>query len=216
MSNIAEQLQSLAVPIGSFEQLPSNPRKGDVAAIQRSLERFGQLKPIVYRVEDDGSRIVIAGNHTLAAARQSGWDEIAAIDASALSEDEAKAFALADNRTAALGTVDDEMLREYLRSFGSSDESLWEAASYAPDEVNALLNTIARNHFDGLLDDLQDTPAAGFSEPMQPLPSVEGLVPFQVMMTMDQRRDVMAVLRADCDGGEADTVSDALLRRVLA
>ena len=54
--------------------------------------------------------VVIAGNHQLAAARKLGWDQIAVLY---VEDDEltAKAFALADNRTADLGTYDDDLLR---------------------------------------------------------------------------------------------------------
>src|SRR5215468_10422419 len=98
---IAPDLARLARPIGSLRTLEGNPRRGDVAAVKRSLQRFGQRKPIVVR--EDGT--VIAGNHTLLAAQELGWDEIAAVG----TEDDdatAKAYALADNRTSALGSFD--------------------------------------------------------------------------------------------------------------
>ena len=43
---IADQLTPLAVPIDSLTPLPDNPRRGDVAAVAKSLERFGQRKPL--------------------------------------------------------------------------------------------------------------------------------------------------------------------------
>lgn len=98
---IAESLAGLAVPIDRLKPLEGNPRRGDVAAVARSLRRFGQRKPVVAR--PDGT--VIAGNHLLAAAQELGWTELAV---SWADDDDAtaKAFALADNRTAELGSFD--------------------------------------------------------------------------------------------------------------
>ena len=65
---IAPDLQSLAQPIDTLHLLDGNPRRGNVDAVARSYERFGQRKPIVAR--RDGT--VIAGNHQLLAARSLG------------------------------------------------------------------------------------------------------------------------------------------------
>jgi ParB-like chromosome segregation protein Spo0J len=103
---IIDSLKSLAVPIENLHALPGNPRVGDIDAVAKSLERFGQRKPIVAR-RDDGT--IIAGNHTWKAAKQLGWIEIAV---AYVGDDDvtASAYALADNRTAELGSYDDEAL----------------------------------------------------------------------------------------------------------
>jgi DNA modification methylase len=118
-ANIAESLRPLATPIGDLSPLPGNPRKGDVEAVKRSYERFGQRKPIV--ANRDGT--VIAGNHQLKAAQALGWDEIAVVF---VDDDDqtAKAFALADNRTADLGTYDDQALADLLAEVAIDPELL--------------------------------------------------------------------------------------------
>ena len=100
---IISDLASLAVPVASLVPLAVNPRRGDVAAIAESLARFGQRKPLTARTSD---RVVIAGNHTLAAAISLGWSEVAVafVDDS---EEESLAFALADNRMSDLGSYDE-------------------------------------------------------------------------------------------------------------
>lgn len=126
---IAPDLTSLAVPLDSLRQLPGNPRRGDVDAVAASLARFGQRKPIVV----DAEGVIIAGNHTWAAAKQLGWDEIAMVRV----EDDratAQAFALADNRTAELGGYDEAALLDLIRSVADVDASLladtgWDEAS---------------------------------------------------------------------------------------
>lgn len=76
---IAEQLQSLAVPIASLNLDPSNARvHGDknLAAIRSSLAQFGQRKPVVVQ---RAGMIVRAGNGTVQAAKALGWTEVAVL-----------------------------------------------------------------------------------------------------------------------------------------
>ncbi|MBK9179891.1 MAG: ParB N-terminal domain-containing protein [Acidimicrobiales bacterium] len=73
---IAPDLAELAAPTDTLLLLAGKPRRGDVDAVARSLATFGQRKPIVARRSD---RTVIAGNHTLLAARQLGWPAIAVV-----------------------------------------------------------------------------------------------------------------------------------------
>ena len=89
---------------------PNNARKHDeknLEAIKGSLAQFGQRKPIVVQ-----GRTVIAGNGTLEAARQLGWDEIEIVQVPEdWTAEQAKAFALADNRTAELAEWIPEQLQ---------------------------------------------------------------------------------------------------------
>lgn len=135
---IAPDLAPLAVPTDSLELLPGNPRRGDVAAVRRSLEAFGQRKPIVARRDD---RVVIAGNHTLQAARALGWAEIAVVW---VDDDEttSKAFALADNRTAELGDYDEAALAELIGQVGSVDPELLVATGWDDASVKELLASL--------------------------------------------------------------------------
>lgn len=134
---IAADLETLAVPVGKLSLLPGNPRRGDVDAVARSLDTFGQRKPIV--AKRDGT--VIAGNHTLQAAQQLGWDEIAVVW---VDDDEttAKAFALADNRTAELGGYDEQALADLISEVRDVDAELLAAAGWADDAVAALLASL--------------------------------------------------------------------------
>lgn len=107
---IPATLDTLRVPIDGLTPYGQNPRKGNVDVIVDSLRRHGQYRPIVVRAK---TFEVLAGNHTLAAARELGWTEIAAtfVDCT---DDEAARIVLVDNRAADLGTYDDELLAELL------------------------------------------------------------------------------------------------------
>lgn len=72
---IPATLAGLVVAVDSLRLYGQNPRRGDVDSICESLRNHGQYRPIVVRA---GTNEVLAGNHTLAAARKLGWAEIAA------------------------------------------------------------------------------------------------------------------------------------------
>jgi hypothetical protein len=89
---------------------PTNARKHspkNLEAIKGSLARFGQQKPIVV----DANNVVLAGNGTLTAARELGWEELT-VARTSLRGTDAQAFALADNRTAELASWDIPVLSE--------------------------------------------------------------------------------------------------------
>lgn len=99
-------LKVVTVPIASLLPDPTNVRTHDqknLDAIRRSLVAFGQRKPVVCARANDGSRVVIAGNGTMEAAKNLGWKEIAIVDVpDDWDAERARAYAIADNRTAEL------------------------------------------------------------------------------------------------------------------
>ena len=146
--NIHPSLETLCQPIDTLKEMPGNPRRGDVEAVRRSYETFGQRKPIV--ATEDGT--VIAGNHQLKAARELGWEKIAVV----LTDDDdlkAKAFALADNKTSDLGTYDDEALTEILAEL-VVDEELLAATAYSELEIRGYLGeTVGLDYLGGAVED---------------------------------------------------------------
>lgn len=102
------------IDINQLQFDPNNVRTHDQAnieAIQNSLENFGQRKPIVITKDN----IIVAGNGTVEAALLMGWNDILAVRVPEdWTEDEIKAFAIADNRTAELASWDEEALQKQL------------------------------------------------------------------------------------------------------
>ena len=111
------------VGIETLSPDPANVRKHgqrNMDAIKASLRRFGQQKPIVV----DAKGIVLAGNGTLAAARELGWREIQIVRTE-LTGSQATAFGIADNRSAELAEWD-EKLADVLASLKAEDFPLEE------------------------------------------------------------------------------------------
>lgn len=121
-AHIAEPLRRFAVPLASLEPDPRNARlhsERNRAAILRSLRQFGQQRPLV--LHGDG-RTIMAGNGTWEAARQLGWEYIAAVPAT-LEGDEATAYGIADNRSAELAKWDFEQLSGLLKRINGLEQS---------------------------------------------------------------------------------------------
>lgn len=139
---IAHDLLPLVVPIGWLEELPGNPRRGRVDAIRRSVEAFGQRKPIVVRKtgEVDGHPVgyVSAGNHTLRALRDMGWQWVAVIWVDE-TEEESFAWSLADNRSHDLGAYDPDDLSKVIARLGDRPDLL--AAAFDAAAIARLNDT---------------------------------------------------------------------------
>jgi ParB-like chromosome segregation protein Spo0J len=130
---INEQLQALAVPVGDLIPDPQNARDHDdrnLEAIKASLANHGQQKAIVVNTEN----VIIAGNGTWMAAKELGWDEVAAVVYDGDGDEDA--FALADNRTAELARWNHDVLALKLRTLqedGFEIETLgWKDYEIAP------------------------------------------------------------------------------------
>lgn len=107
--------------IKNLEADPNNARthdKRNIDAIAASLEKFGQRKPIV--ITPDG--VVLAGNGTMTAAKQLGWKELqVSVTPKEWDYATAKAYALADNRTAELADWDQSVLATQLIELQTED-----------------------------------------------------------------------------------------------
>ena len=129
--------------IADLNNFHSNPRLGDVEAIAASLQANGQYKPIVVNRGTYTNRPmeVLAGNHTLKAMRlltEREPDNPRFTEAACwvvdVDDDRANRIVLADNRTADLGTYQDDILKELLESL----EDDFDGTGYSPDDVELL------------------------------------------------------------------------------
>lgn len=151
--NIAAPLRRLAVPVESLTPHPENPRRGNPEGLATSLERFGQLKPIVVQ---DSTSLIVAGNHTYRAVLLLGWAKIAAVRLP-LSDEEAKAYMLADNRWSDEATNDDQALLDLLDVL--TEQGALGGTGFTPDDADDIR---------ALLDKIQETEpqpfAGGYAE----------------------------------------------------
>jgi hypothetical protein len=108
--------------------------KRNLQAIAASLQEFGQRRPVV--VDADG--LILAGNGLCEAARTLGWTEV---DVTVAPDDwtpeQARAFAIADNRTADLADWNSGALIESLEMLDS--DALLQAAGFSEQEFEDLI-----------------------------------------------------------------------------
>lgn len=121
------------VSISSLVAYPNNPRRGDVEAIAESLHHHGQYRPVVVQY---GTNFVLAGNHTLKAAKKLGWKKIKVTYVD-VDEDTGKKIVLADNRMTDLASYNEPLLKSLLTSLPEL-----EGTGFTQSEVETLDNLI--------------------------------------------------------------------------
>ena len=106
----------------SIEELrayENNPRHNEKAvdAVAASIREFGWKNPIVI----DKNNVIAAGHTRLLAAKKLGLKTVPCIVADDLTEEQIRAFRLADNKTAELAEWDEELLAEELKLLENID-----------------------------------------------------------------------------------------------
>ena len=124
-----QELEPNLIPIGSVTPHPRNPRRGDIPAIMASLEKFGQVRPILVQKT---TMHVVAGNHTRFAAERLGWTHVAAVIVD-LDDEEAYLYVLADNRLADRGKYEETELVDLMQT--ALDFGELEVAGYTVDDL---------------------------------------------------------------------------------
>ena len=101
-------MQVRMLSLAEIHPYERNPRKNDkaVEAVAASIERFGFLVPLVI----DKAGTIIAGHTRYKAAQKIGLQTVPCVIAEELSEDQIKAFRIADNKVAEFAEWDGELL----------------------------------------------------------------------------------------------------------
>ena len=117
------KLQIEYKPIYKVIPYDKNPRQNDDAVqyVAESIKEFGFINPILL----DASGTVMAGHTRLKAAKQLGLKEVPVVYVDDLSEEQAKAFRLADNKTAEFASWDEGLLEQELAEILELDMSLF-------------------------------------------------------------------------------------------
>lgn len=114
-----DKLKIVYKKIGDLTPYENNPRLNDSAvdAVAKSIEEFGFKVPIV--IDKDG--VIVAGHTRLKAAKQLTIDEVPCIIADDLSDEELKAFRLADNKVSELAGWNWDKLEQELEELKMSE-----------------------------------------------------------------------------------------------
>ena len=107
--------------LDELREYENNPRNNEnaVAAVAASIKEFGFKVPIVI----DAAGVIIAGHTRAKAAARLGLSSVPCIIADDLTEEQIRAFRLADNKTGELAGWDFEKLEAELAELSSMDMS---------------------------------------------------------------------------------------------
>ncbi len=105
-------MQIKEMKIGELIPYENNPRKNEnaVDAVAESIRRFGAKVPIII----DRNNVIVAGHTRRAAAIKLGMETFPVIMADDLTDEQIRAFRLADNKTGELAEWDFGKLKEEL------------------------------------------------------------------------------------------------------
>jgi ParB-like chromosome segregation protein Spo0J len=128
-------IRTESVPIDQLVHYRENPRIGDVDTIMDSLAFNGQYRALIV---NQRTNEVLAGNHTLKAAKALDWE---VIDVSWVDVDDevAKRIVLVDNRASDDASYDDLLLAAILGEMREEDEVLLEGTGYSAEDVDEML-----------------------------------------------------------------------------
>jgi len=148
-------------PLNDIVPYGENPKEHpqeQVDKIASSIQRFGWDQPIVV----DGNGTIIKGHGRYQAAQKLGLEEVPVIEQPDLSDAEARAARIADNRVAE-SEWDDDLLAVELELLDESDLSV-EATAMDGGEVDNFIGGDEPPDFDPVGSDEQGTPLDGRTE----------------------------------------------------
>jgi 16S rRNA G966 N2-methylase RsmD len=123
-------------PISQLKHDPKNPRRHtarQIRQIARSIKVFGFNVPVLV----DSELNLIAGHGRILACTELGWTDVPTIQLDHLSEAQARAFMIADNRLTENSTWDDRLLAEQLKDLSVLDlDFSLEATGFEMGEID--------------------------------------------------------------------------------
>lgn len=145
MSAKPKDIAAEYVALSTLRPWKRNPRKNKeaISAVARSIESFGFGAPIVARRSD--SRI-IAGHTRYEAAKRLAMETVPVrfLD---VTEEQANALALADNKLGEIAEWDDDQLKMILAELRSHDAELPAIAGWSDEELAKLLDDPVKPEF---------------------------------------------------------------------
>lgn len=116
---MAEKINVVMMPLEDIYPYERNPRRNDkaVEAVANSIREFGFKNPIIV----DADHVIISGHTRRLAALYLGLKEVPVSVVTDMSEQQVRAFRLADNRVAEISEWDEKKLKEEIAGISSLD-----------------------------------------------------------------------------------------------
>jgi ParB family chromosome partitioning protein len=139
---MANDITQLNTPIEEFQPDPNQPRKyfDETALVElsESIKQYGVLQPIIYFVNENGQKIIVAGERRYQAAKMAGLKEIPAI---VIDGNEADKVALIENilRQDLTPLEEAEALQRLKEKYKYSNEKLAQVFTKSPNTISETL-----------------------------------------------------------------------------
>ena len=163
--NIHDALVSMSKPLSQIVADPEKARrhgKESIEGIKLSLLQYGQVFPVLVRKTSAYTYTCVAGSGRVTAAKELGWDGLACVEWDGTAE-QAKAFALVDNKTAELSSWDSDKLADAISDLiDGPEEGVIDALGLKEDLVAAFVD--------------DSSPEESFPDTQEPSPAVHKII----------------------------------------
>lgn len=115
------EIKAVEMNLADLVPYENNPRKNEkaVEAVKNSINQFGFKNPIIV----DENNVIISGHTRRLAAMELGIDTVPVVVATDLTEEQVRAFRLADNRAASFSYWDEAKLKDEIAGISEIDLS---------------------------------------------------------------------------------------------
>ena len=143
--------------ISQIHPYENNPRNNEAAIepVAQSIKRFGFRVPILI----DGKGTIIAGHTRYEAAKRLGMDKVPCIRVDDLTDEQIRAYRIADNKVAEASSWNDDVLRAEMDALKALDVDLTDTG-FSEVELDGLLREVEDADFEEF-----------FTEPVQQPPN---------------------------------------------
>ena len=126
-----------------------NPRRNDDAVeyVANSIQEFGWKQPIV--IDRDG--VIIAGHTRYKAAQRLGFESVPCLIADDLTEDQVRAYRLADNKVSDFAVWDNKLLLEELELIPDDLFTGFDVSELFNDTLDEVCREVLENNEAGVI-----------------------------------------------------------------
>lgn len=151
-------MKIIDININELKPYEKNPRNNDIAVeyVIESIKKFGFKVPIVIDINDT----IVAGHTRYKAAKQLQFKTVPCIVADDLTDEQVKAFRLADNKVSEFSQWDFDLLE--LEIDNIFDIDMKDFGFDVDLDVEECKNSADFNHIDSLLNDVGISTGGGF------------------------------------------------------
>lgn len=201
--NIVKKATSGLVP---YERNPKEHPEDQISQIAASITEWGWTVPIII---DQGDN-VLAGHGRLYAAQKLGIDEVPCIVVKDWSDEQKRAYVIADNKIQENSNWNFNLLAEEINSLADAGYDL-SSTGISEDDIELLSKIGSDEEFNfDFNDPVSDAPSydEGHSEPKK---TMEGYVEFAVVMQEENKIRLMTAIKKIKADNSIESNEDALI-----